>query len=71
MLKRYGTPPKRGIPYTRRPGAYVILPIGDGILLTYQGGEERSNLVHQWFSRHLDKPVDALLYILIRRECGE
>ncbi|NDD34035.1 MAG: NUDIX domain-containing protein [Rhodobacteraceae bacterium] len=41
MLKRYGTPPKRGIPYTRRPGAYVILPIGDGILLTYQDGEER------------------------------
>jgi 8-oxo-dGTP diphosphatase len=41
MLKRYGTPPKRGIPYTRRPGAYVILPIGYGILLTYQDGEER------------------------------
>ena len=41
MLKRYGTPPKRGITYTRRPGAYVILPIGNGILLTYQDGEER------------------------------
>ena len=41
MLKRYGTPPKRGITYTRRPGAYVILPIGDGVLLTYQDGEER------------------------------
>ena len=33
--------PKRGITYTRRPGAYVILPIGDGILLTYQDGDER------------------------------
>ena len=41
MLKRYGNPPKRGITYTRRPGAYVILPIVDGVLLTYQDGRER------------------------------
>jgi len=37
----------------------------------YQGGEERSNLVHQWFSRHLNKPADALLYVFIKRECVE
>ncbi len=39
MLKRYGAPPKGAIKYTRRPGTYVVLPIGQGILLTHQNGE--------------------------------
>jgi hypothetical protein len=37
----------------------------------FGGGKERSNLVNQWLGRHLDKPVNALLYVLIKRECGE
>jgi len=60
MLKRYGTPPKRGITYTRRPGAYVILPIGDGILLTYQDGEEREFLLPGGGVDAGEHPVPAL-----------
>lgn len=39
-MKRYGAPPISGQTYTRRPGAYVILPLGDRILLTLQDGAE-------------------------------
>ena len=27
--------------------------------------------INSWFSRHLDKPAEPLLYILINKECGE
>ncbi len=37
----------------------------------YQGEEARSNQVDGWLRRHLDKPVGALLYVLIKKECGE
>ena len=37
----------------------------------YQGGEERSNQVDTWLHRHLDRPVGALLHVLIKRDCGE
>ncbi len=37
----------------------------------YSGKKEKWALIHQWFERHLDKPVDALLYVLIKKECGE
>ena len=35
-MKRYGDSPKRGQPYTLRPGAYAILPRDGQLLLTYQ-----------------------------------
>ncbi|MCK0168761.1 NUDIX hydrolase [Jannaschia sp. S6380] len=36
MTPRYGRPPRAGIRYRRRPGAYAILLRGDAILLTVQ-----------------------------------
>jgi len=37
----------------------------------YGGGTEKWALITQWLERHLDKPVDALMYVLINKECGE
>ncbi|MBM1567729.1 hypothetical protein [Sulfitobacter mediterraneus] len=37
----------------------------------YDGGAKKWRQIHQWFERHLDKPVDALLHVLIKKECGE
>lgn len=36
MIKRYGTPPKPGQIYTRRPGVYAVLRRDDAILTTHQ-----------------------------------
>lgn len=36
MIKRIGPPPEHGRKYIHRPGAYVILPRGDDVLLTHQ-----------------------------------
>ncbi len=36
MIRRFGTPPKAGRVYTRRVGAYGILPNGGSLLLTCQ-----------------------------------
>lgn len=36
MMKRFGTPPKAGQRYKRRPGAYVVLLRGDDVLLTQE-----------------------------------
>ena len=35
-MRRFGKPPKPGIRYTPRPGAYAILPRGRELLLTFQ-----------------------------------
>jgi len=35
-MRRFGQPPKQGITYTPRPGAYAILPRGGELLLTFQ-----------------------------------
>ncbi len=40
MIRRFGTPPQQGRTYTRRPGAYAILPLGDGLLVTRQSEPE-------------------------------
>ena len=37
----------------------------------YDGGTEKWALITQWLERHLDKQVDALMYVLIKKECGE
>lgn len=36
MIRRFGTPPKHGKTYVRRPGAYAILPRDEQVLLTHQ-----------------------------------
>ncbi len=36
----------------------------------YDGTAKKIKLVRAWFSRHLDKPVGPLLYVLIKKECG-
>ncbi|WP_299294758.1 NUDIX hydrolase [uncultured Tateyamaria sp.] len=38
MIRRFGAPPQKGRTYTRRPGAYAILPRDGRVLLTYQHG---------------------------------
>ena len=37
----------------------------------YNGQREKWNQINTWFNRHLDKPANALLYVLIKKECGE
>lgn len=37
----------------------------------YGSGTTKWQLIETWFSRHLDKQVEPLLYVLIKRECGE
>ena len=37
----------------------------------YQGDAERSNQIDGWLNRHLDRPVGALMHVLIRQECGD
>ena len=39
-MRRFGEPPLRGKTYTRRPGAYAILPMGKRLLLTHQSAPE-------------------------------
>ena len=36
MIRRYGEPVRARQNYTRRPGAYAILALGDSVLLTHQ-----------------------------------
>ncbi|WP_299786730.1 NUDIX hydrolase [uncultured Marivita sp.] len=36
MMRRFGNAPESGRSYTLRTGAYAILPVGDGLLLTHQ-----------------------------------
>lgn len=33
--------------------------------------EKKSNRIYEWLSRNPDKPVEALLHILKKKECGE
>ena len=40
-LLRFGTTPDPNRRYTRRPGAYAILPYKGGLLATYQGGRNQ------------------------------
>ena len=40
MIIRVGEPPEPRRRYVRRPGAYAILPLGDGLLLTHQDEPE-------------------------------
>jgi len=35
-MRRFGTPPQRGIHYIDRPGAYAIIPSQAGLLMTFQ-----------------------------------
>lgn len=36
MIPRFGTPPRKDVRYTMRPGAYAVLLQGDQMLLTHQ-----------------------------------
>ncbi len=36
MKPRFGTPPRKDVRYTMRPGAYAVLLQGDQMLLTHQ-----------------------------------
>ncbi|MBL4768041.1 MAG: hypothetical protein JKY94_10055 [Rhodobacteraceae bacterium] len=38
----------------------------------YYGGDTAvRETIQTWLTRHQDKPVDALVYVLTKRECGE
>lgn len=37
----------------------------------YGGNTAVRETIQTWLTRHQDKPVDALMYVLIKRECGE
>ena len=40
MIRRHGSPPARGVRHRLRPGAYAILPLDGGVLLTVQSAED-------------------------------
>jgi 8-oxo-dGTP diphosphatase len=40
MIRRFGDAPETGRSYRLRTGAYAILPLGDGLLLTHQDAPE-------------------------------
>ena len=37
----------------------------------YGSSDEKWTRINAFFSRHVDKPAAALLYVLIKKECGE
>jgi len=38
----------------------------------YYGDDNKKNMkrMHAWFDKHLDKPIEPLLYVLIKKDCG-
>lgn len=36
----------------------------------YGGGSDKWALIEDWYNRNLDKPAAALMYVLVKRECG-
>ena len=36
----------------------------------YNGQRKKWDQIRVWFSRHPKKPANALLYVLIKKECG-
>ena len=37
----------------------------------YKGEKDVDRRLNVWFEKHPDKPANALLYVLIKKECGE
>ena len=37
----------------------------------FAGETERQRQIMQWLERHSEKPAEPLLYVLIRKECGD
>ena len=37
----------------------------------YNSGDSKWSKFDTWLSRHLDKPVEPLLYVLVKRKCGK
>ena len=37
----------------------------------YGGGVEVWKKIERWLARHPDKPVGVLLYVLVKKKCGE
>lgn len=37
----------------------------------FEGGEANKRKIKTWFERHLDKPASTLLYVLVKKDCGE
>ncbi len=37
----------------------------------YDSGETKWNTIETWFSQHPDKPAEPLVYVLIKKKCGE
>ena len=61
-----------GLAYSRflrdRPDATGMSCINDWY---YGSGTDKWALIETWFSRHVEQQVEPLLYVLIKRECGE
>ena len=36
----------------------------------YSNSLEKHKKIHEWFELNLDKPAGALLYVLVKKECG-
>lgn len=37
----------------------------------YEGGKDVKLKIRNWFNRHPDKPATALMYVLVKKECGK
>lgn len=61
MMRRYGDAPESGRRYTLRTGAYAILPVDDGLLLTHQDAPEPEIQLPGGGVDHGESPVQALV----------
>jgi len=61
-----------GVAYSRwlrdKPNAAGMQCVYDWF---YNGGIELQRSINTWFDRHPDKPAGPLLYVLIKKDCGE
>ncbi|MGZ9809276.1 NUDIX hydrolase [Pseudoroseicyclus sp. H15] len=69
MIRRCGEPVKPGVRYRARPGAYAVLPRGNSLLLTWQGGSENAFLLPGGGIDPGESPLQAL-HREVREETG-
>ena len=68
-MRRFGEPPRRGVRYTDRPGAYAVIPGPSGLLMTLQDDPGPEIQLPGGGIDPGEGPVEAL-YREVREETG-